>query len=350
MPPVEQSSPDLSLGVEATGLAWRPLTGEDVPAWHDLRQTIEDADALSERASADDLLELLLDGPGKDPERQSLVGVDAGGAVRAWAHVDPDAEPVGLVRVRLTGGVHPAWRRRGIGRSLLAWQLRRAQELVDAAGHGLPAQASLVAEARAVDREALAAGAGLVATRWYPEMVRPLVGPRAPELVPVGALPAGLGLAVVTPDLDEEVRLAHNAAFTGHFNSQPRSAQTWRRTVSDHRDLRRAWCFAVVDEAAGAGRRVAGYTVASAYEQDWVAAGGPQGYTDLLGVRAEHRGRGLGRSLLAASVLAMAADGMVTAALGVDSGNASGAMGLYRRLGYEVAGTEVMHAVDLPTR
>ena len=343
MTAVDTGGPDAWLG-----LAWRPLTGEDVPAWHALQQVVEDADALSERWSAPDLHELLLDGPGKDPERQSLVGTDGDGTPCAWAHVDPDAEPVGRVRVRLHGGVHPLWRRRGIGGALLAWQLRRAGDLVAAAGHGLPGQASLIAEAGAVDREALAAAADLVATRWYLEMVRPLAGPRAPALPAAAPLPAGWGLAAMTPDLDEEVRLAHNAAFAGHFNSQPRSADGWRRTVSEHRDLRRAWCFAVVDEGADAGRRVAGYTAASAYEQDWVAAGGPQGWTDLLGVRPEHRGRGLGMALLAASVRAMTADGMLTAALGVDSGNATGAMGLYERLGYEVAGTEVMHAKDLP--
>lgn len=342
---MDPSNPDPALG-----LAWRPLTDDDVPAWHALQQTIEDADAPSERWSVDDVRDLLLDGPAKHPERQSLVGTDGDGAVRAWAHVDLDAEPVGSVRVRLHGGVHPLWRGRGIGGALLGWQLRRAGDLVAAAGHGLPAQASLIAEAGAVDREALAAAAGLVATRWYLEMVRPLAGPRAPALPTVGGLPDGLGLVAMTRDLDEEVRLAHNAAFVEHDNSQPRSADTWRRTVSDHRDLRRAWCFVVVDEGAEPGRRVAGYTVASAYEQDWVAAGGPQGYTDLLGVRPDHRGRGLGPALLAASVRAMAADGMLTAALGVDSGNATGAMGLYERLGYAVAGTEVMHAVDLPIR
>lgn len=340
---VDTSAPHLS-----PELTWRPLTGDDVPAWHALVRVVEDADALSERWTADDARDLLLDGPGKDAARQSLVGVDADGAMRAWAHVDLDAEPVGLVRVRLQGGVHPAVRRRGIGGALLAWQLRRGQDLVAAAGHGLPARAFLVADAGAAGREALAAAAGLVATRWYPEMVRHLTGARAPALLPARPLPGGLVLVAMTPDLDEEVRLAHNAAFAEHYNSQPRSAQTWRRTVTDHRDLRRSWCFAVVDE--GAGRRVAGYTVASAYEQDWVAAGGPQGWTDLLGVRSEHRGRGVGLALLAASVRAMAADGMATAALGVDSGNATGAMGLYRRLGYEVAGTEVMHAVDLPPR
>lgn len=338
---VDTDGPDAALG-----LAWRPLTGEDVPAWHALQQVVEDADALSERWSDHDLHELLLDGPG-DPERQSLVGVDTAGAMRAWAHVDLDAEPVGLVRVRLHGGVHPARRRRGTGGWLLAWQLRRARDLVVAAGHGLPAQASLVARAGAVDREALAAAAGLVATRWYLEMTRPSARALAPA---AGALPDGLRLVAVTRDLDEEVRLAHNAAFAGHFNSQPRSVDAWRRTVSDHRDLRRAWCFAALDQGADAGGRVAGYTVASAYEQDWVAAGGPQGWTDLLGVRPQHRGRGLGAALLAASVRAMADDGMDTAALGVDSGNATGAVGLYERLGYEVAGTEVMHAVDLPVR
>lgn len=327
------------------------MTVDDVPALLALCRQVEDADHLSERASAHDLREMLVGGPGNDPRRRSLVGLDGGGEPRAWAHLGPDAEPVGLVRVRMLGGVHPAWRRRGVGTAVLAWQVRRSRELLEQAGHPLPARLGVIVQQGAADREALAEAAGLVPTRWYLEMVR-LLGDGAP--VPEVVVPDGLRVVPMTPDLDEVVRRAHNVAFAEHFGFQPHSAEDWRSHTGENPDVRRGWSFVALDDAVPAADGttglggVVGFTVASAYEQDWPSAGGPQGYTDTLGVLPGHRGRGLGRALLSVSMGAFAEDGMLSAALGVDTGNATGAPRLYRALGYVPDATEVLYGLELP--
>ncbi|MDD9205567.1 GNAT family N-acetyltransferase, partial [Georgenia sp. 10Sc9-8] len=90
-----------------------------------------------------------------------------------------------------------------------------------------------------------------------------------------------------------------------------------------------------------------GYTVASAYPQDWAAQGYSSGWTELVGVLRAHRGRGLAPALLTASMRGMAADGMERADLGVDSENGTGALGVYTRLGYRAAGRTVSYTKEL---
>jgi ribosomal protein S18 acetylase RimI-like enzyme len=65
-----------------------------------------------------------------------------------------------------------------------------------------------------------------------------------------------------------------------------------------------------------------------------VSRGFSEGYTDLLGVRREFRGRGIARALLADAMRRFAAAGLDKASLDVDSENPSGALALYTKMGY----------------
>lgn len=338
--------PTAPLPAPVADLAWRPLTEADVPAWHALVQALEEADAPAERHTADDLRDLLLEGPGKDPAAQSLLGVDGEGTPRAFGLVDADAVPVGVVRVRLPGGVHPAWRRRGVGAAVLAWQQEAALAAVATAGHDLPVRLDLFAEEERADVAALAARAGFAPRRYFLELERPL-GDGAPPLPPVGDPGEGLRLAPYAPELDEAVREAHNAAFADHWGSQPRTRENWGRLVTGHRDFRAAWSFVVLDERSADGPVVAAYTLSAGFPQDWAARGRSEGYTTFLGVRREHRRRGLARLLLARAMAAFAEDGLQGAALDVDAENPTGALGLYRGLGYTTRSTGVLFAREL---
>jgi len=115
-----------------------------------------------------------------------------------------------------------------------------------------------------------------------------------------------------------------------------------------HKDARRDWCFVVLDPSSEEEGHpaVAAYTLSSAYTQDWRAQGYTQGWTGLLGVRPDWRGRGLAPALLAAALRAFAADGMHKAGLDVDTGNASGALRLYEGMGYRVEHTSITWAIE----
>jgi GNAT superfamily N-acetyltransferase len=137
------STLDAHLDVDLT---WRSITGADLPAWHGLVAAIEAADDPAERNTLDDLRDYLLDGSWKNPAQDSLLGVDADGVPRAFGHVDVRPGEVRSVRAFCWGGVHPQWRRRGIGRAVLAWQEATARRKVAAAAKPVPARALVSTE------------------------------------------------------------------------------------------------------------------------------------------------------------------------------------------------------------
>ncbi len=195
---------------------------------------------------------------------------------------------------------------------------------------------------------AVVLAAGFTPVRWFHDMLRELTTPDAPP-VPDVAVPQPLRVVPLTQDLDEAVRLAHNAAFAGHWGSQPRDADAWQLWTVGHRTFRRDWSFAVVDPrmiSAEGVPEVVAYTTSHAYPQDWQAQGYTQGWTALLGVRPGSRGQAMAPALLAAALRAFARDGMDKAGLDVDTGNASGALRLYERMGYAVEHTSVTCTID----
>lgn len=328
--------PDASLG-----LSWRPIGPDDVALWFALEQVIEDADELAERYTLEDLGDELSDGSWKDPAHDSLLGVDGEGVARAFGLVDVRPGDTRTVRAFCWGGVHPQWRGRGIGRALLAWQEARGRQKIAAAGKPVPGRLLVHSDESSQDRARLLRRAGFRAVRWYIEMSRQVSGPDAPPLPDI-QLDAALRLVPYHRDLDEQIRLAHNEAFAEHWGSEPRSAEDWQRATTGGRNFRPDWSFVVLDDD-----EVAGYTLASAYEQDWVGQGYRSGWTDLLGVRPPWRGRRLAPALLAASMKAFADSGMDRADIGVDSENASGALGLYGNLGYEQTRRETAWAKEV---
>lgn len=333
--------PVLPLPDASLGLAWRPIGERDIPAWLELEQAIEEADDLSERFTADDLRDELLAGSWKDPSRDTLLGLDADGTPQAFAMVECRPGDTRVVRVSCWGGVHPRWRRRGVGRALLDWQVARGRQLLAGSAKDVPGWILTRAKEDATDREALLRAAGFATARWFSDMRRPLAVPGAPP-VAVADVPAGLRLAPFDSTLDEAVRLANNDAFAGHWGSEPHSAEDWQTWCTGHRDFRGDWSFVVLD-----GREVVGYALSAAYPQDWAAQGFTQGWTNLVGVLSPYRGRGVAVALLTATMRAFAADGMEYAGLYVDTENTSGALSLYTGLGYEAVERTAAWAIEV---
>ena len=69
-------------------------------------------------------------------------------------------------------------------------------------------------------------------------------------------------------------------------------------------------------------------------ELAWVGQG-DDGYIANVGVLEAHRGKGIGTALLRAAFVDIAAAGFANATLGVDTENATGAVGVYRSVGME---------------
>lgn len=314
------------------GLSFRPGRGDDAPAVHELQQRAYVVDEPQERETLADVEEMYAT-PWWDAGADGIVAVDVEGVVRAHGQV---VDRPGQVRTRqamLFGVVDPAWRRRGVGTALLAWQVARGREHVQDAPSGREAFLRVFAEDQHADRAALLRAAGFDARRWYAAMRRDLSQPH-----PDAVVPDGLRLVPFDPSdasLVDAVRLAHNDAFASHWGSEPFEPDDWRRRVVEGHGKRPDLSRVLLDRDGG----VAGYLMSGAYPDDWEAQGWTEGWVDLLGVCDAHRGRGLGRALLLAAMRAYAEQGWEYAGLGVDVDNPR-ALRLYTDLGFEVRGRE----------
>lgn len=328
-------APALAPVPQGTGLSWRALARDDVPALARLVAAIESADEAPYRTAAEELAEHF-DDTGLDPAVDTLGGWDADGVLRAWAAVDQPVGDTRVVRAFLSGGVDPSWRGQGIGRQVLAWSQARGRQRIVATGKELPARLGVYVDDTAASTIALLVAAGLTPIRYYSEMRRSLEGD-----LPVTAPADGVRVVPWSSDLEEPARLAHNEAFADHWGSEPRTPEQW---FEGRAMFAPDWSFVAVDDATG---EVAGYLRSGRFEQDWPIAGYTSGYTELLGVRRAWRGHGVASALLLAAMRAYRADGMQYAELGVDTENPSGAHGLYARLGYEVFHGTTLRTIEL---
>jgi mycothiol synthase len=319
------------------GLTGRPLTADDLPAAAELLAAAEPFDDTGEHLDADDLAEWWVNDLVDLPDDSRVVCSDDGALVAVAVVVSisgaREDHPV-----LLDGRVHPAWRRRGIGRSLLDWQLRRGAEVHRRDHPELPGRLTVSVYPGMAALGSLVGRAGFTAERWYADMERPLTG------LPEGPAVRGVELVPFTWDRDDEVRRAHNAAFTDHHGSGERDATTWRAWFTGTRAFRPDLSvLALVDGA------VAGYVLTYVYEADTRATGVQQAHLGQLGVLRPARGRGVASTAIVAALRAGAAAGCDTAGLQVDTENPTGAFGLYQRLGFAPVRTRVQWACTRPS-
>ncbi len=305
------------------GLVFRPAEAGDLEALAALVKRI----AVSEQAHwypQRSEVAAALEDPVNPAVQNSVVGVDSDGELRAYGGVqkNPDGD-----KAIIQGGVDPLWHRRGFGAAVLAWQESQAAARFAAdnlaGGHRAAKVRSHVAEGNAGQR-ALLASAGYSVVRYYSQMQRSLAR------IPTVAVPDGISIVVLTPELSDAVRRAHNEAFADHWGSEPRSPQRWEVQMQ-HEHARWDLSTAAVDNATG---DVVAYQLATVDPEEATADSSGEGYTELLGVRRAWRGRGLAPALLADAMTRFAAAGLDHAGLEVDTENPSGALGLYERMGY----------------
>lgn len=217
--------------------------------------------------------------------------------------------------------VRPDRRRRGIGRALAAFCEERAGALGCALSGSyldtIPGAAAFVA----------ALGARPLGQWWF--MVADLGDPRANAAQP--ALAEGYAIRYARPGEDEEL-----------------FAELFRDTFAQHRFLlpppapmiRESWGQPGFDPAGvafatyqGAAVGVSAIRSRSEYRGGRLASGGHIG---PVGVRGDHRQRGLARALLLDNLAYARRQGWELASLEVDSINEN-AVALYRSLGFELA-------------
>lgn len=312
--------PDPRAGLDPR-LTWRPAGPAELDGWAALisRTAAVERPVWFERR--EDLAQIL-ESRANPVAANSMLGFDAQGVVRAYARLtkNPDGDKaVGF------GCVDPEWQGSGVGTGLLGWLEARTRQRFAADGRAAEPRLRLYMEQQHTQQAALFEGRGYRIVRYFNEMHRPL-----DQDFPAPVLDDGLELVGFAPGLHEAVRLAHNEAFRDHWGSEPRDEEAWGFVVNDPQ-ARPDLSGVVVDKSSG---RVAGYQIASHDAESAADRGFKEGYTDLLGVRREFRGRGIAQALLADAMRRFAAAGMDKASLDVDSENPTGALALYTKMGY----------------
>ncbi len=331
-------------------LSWRAAEHTDLDAWASLiarTAAVEQPVWFERRAD----LEQILESKNNPVAANTILGFDAEGVARAYGRITKNRDGD---KANGSGCVDPEWQGSGIGAGLLGWMEQRTRDRFaeDAGAAGNAAGAGAGAARAAVPRPrlrlymeqqhqhqaALFAGSGYGIVRYYNEMHRPLN-----QTVPDAVLDPGLELVTFGPALHEPVRLAHNAAFRDHWGSEPRDEEAWGFVVNDPQ-ARPDLSGVVLDRSTGT---VAGYQLATHDAEAALARGVREGYTELLGVRREFRGRGIAQALLADAMRRFTAAGMDVASLDVDSENPTGALALYVKMGYAAVNRSMAWDKDL---
>jgi mycothiol synthase len=294
-----------------SGYTQRPATLDDIDAIGALFRRSEDRLGMRPE-SAEAFLRWAFGLPFVELARDSVV-IESGGGPSAFGGVMRDPALVGS-SLDWFGVVDPAH----LGRSLGTWIVRWAMAVADGrepTEGPFRRQTNIPAPDEDAHRLLAVQGFTQIRTMW--SMHRDVRG------VARSAPPIGVTIRRFEPGRDERTFWeVSDAAFEGHFGHVPTSYESfeadWYRSHDWNPDQ------VLLAELDG---DVVG-------ELAWVEAG-DDGYIASVGVLEASRGRGIGTALLHAAFADIAEAGFANATLGVDTENATGAVGVYRSAGMQ---------------
>ncbi|TDP97320.1 GNAT family N-acetyltransferase [Labedaea rhizosphaerae] len=303
---------------------WRPLTETDANEWVRLVQAAEAVDRTGENLDADDFAELAT--ATRADLATGSVGVFRGDRLIASGVVWTQPGARGSHRVSLDGVVHPDARRTGLGARLLAELERLGRERHAAIAPGLPLELTAPCHDANAGMAVMLSAAGYEPRRWFFDMRCDLTGDLAE--VPV---PDGLHLRPY-PEDDEPVRVALNEFFAEHWGHQDFTPETWKEITTGHA-YRPDLSFLLHDDAG----EIAALVLSDHYPADHAQTGVKELWIADVGTRKSLRGKGLATALLTHTLRRARAAGFERAGLDVDTGNPTGALGVYERIGFTVS-------------
>lgn len=286
------------------------------------------ADGVPEASSVETMAHYYAELKNLDPYMDVLIA-EVNGEPACYSRVfwlDQDAEREGKARIyRSVTFMHPAWRRKGLGRAILTYNENRIGEI--AACH--PTDVPKFVEITVPDANA---GAAVLlkqfnyrATRHFFIMSRELGSE-----IPGAELPVGLELRPVKAEHYRQIWDAIEEAFFDHWGFSPRNDEDYQRWLRHPEFDPTLW------QVAWDGDQVAGAAVNLVSQSENEKLGRRWAWTEPIGVRRPWRRRGLGRALLLASQREMKVRGLLAAALEVDAENPNKALHLYESSGYQI--------------
>lgn len=241
------------------------------------------------------------------------------------------ARPVILDWTGMVGHDH---RGRGLGVDLLGWAMRTAPARV-----GAP-HLRIRTRIRKGDEpaEGLLAANGFVPVRWYFGMSKPLTAVEDQARLGERAA-AGLRLVPFAPELSESALECHDTAFADAWESPTIERDVWDSVIIGHPQFRPDLSFLFLDQEDHVVSLLLGYHSEARFEQ----TGQREVTFAPIATRGPWRGQGLAGTLMQVSGNRAFELGFSRAVLNVDSENPTGALGVYRRAGFEIVRENVLH-------
>lgn len=316
---------DIDIDILA-GLELRPYAGEaDIPEIVRIKNAEAEADGLHYRTNVDEMAAELGHPSASFEPARDLTIAELDGRVVGMASRETIDTTDGFREHRNDGEVDPAFRRRGIGRALLAENIRQHREFALNDPTDRPRIFGSWTWERQAGDEALLRGEGFEAVRYFFDMVRPNL-----DGIPEVPLPDGLTLRPIERSMAKQVWDADVEAFQDHWGGFDHSDEHLQRWLDNPNTDLSIWVIAFD------GEEVAGGIVNGIDPEQNAALGLRRGWLQSVFTRRPWRRRGLATALIAESLRVLRDRGMTSAALGVDAANPSGALGLYEGLGFAV--------------
>ncbi len=308
---------------ESSSLSWRPLSCEDARAAADLLNAMETVDKIGENYDEQDTLQELVD-PYADLERASLAAFDGDVMVGYMkATHKPPAEQVH--RVVIDGGVHPGYRRRGVGTVLVEAGVKAAKALHDLHHPTMKLAVDVQKAEHIADAAELFRSQGFAPARYYQHMEHPLG-----DAIPAAAIPDGLRVEPWSEQIDEEFRMIRNESFSHHEGLMPMPVDSWKNRMVNH-TFRPGVSFLLRDVSNGA---AAGMLLTKHWEADTAATGVRDAHFILIGTLRDYRKRGVASALIGHALRAAADQDYDRASLRANSADGSGGFGIYEKAGF----------------
>ncbi len=228
--------------------------------------------------------------------------------------------------------LHPEWRRKGIGTAMLNYNESRLRQIAAEHPQDGPRYYQSWAANTDTGTSALLESQGYEPVRYDFDMVCDLKEP-----FPDASLPDGLEVRPVKPEHTWQVFRAADEAFQDHWGFRPTPDEEFESWMKDPNFRPEFW------KVTWDGDQVAGSVQNFYNPKENEEFNRKRGYTEGISTRRPWRKRGLASALIVQSMKMFKEMGMTETAHSVDAENISGALRLYKNLGYKVVKQYTMY-------
>lgn len=309
-------------------LAFRHFRGaEDYPKMVAVIAASVEADRIERTDSVEDIANAYSHLVNCDPY-QDMIFAEINNEVIGYSRGFWRQEENGPYIYSSTGFLVPAWRRKGIGTSMLRWIENRMRVIAESRPSGEISLLEGFAADGNVSLAALLKKNNYKPLRYFVEMVRHDL-----ENIPDFPMPDGLEVRPVLTEHYQAIWDTDQEAFRDHWGYSEPTEEEYQEWLDNKKVFQpQLWQIAWdinTNEIAGQVRTFINFAENEKYNRK-------RGYTEFISVRRPWRKRGLARALIVRSLQLQKEQGMTESALGADSDNISGATRVYEDCGFQM--------------